>query len=109
MGIGQALSTDEGDVRTAHSIGIARDLESRIAGHDLADSRDLHMVAELERELSGHPTMLIARWLAHDEDAAYELDPLLGNMCLQQLLSGHEARGHVGNVSVLGGHRQAIW
>src|SRR5256884_496828 len=97
-------ATDVWRFPVANGVGVARQLESCLGADDLARSRRLHVLRQQKCELHGHAPMAITGGLAHDEDAADELDVLIGDARLEQLLGGHEGRCHATNVDAVSRH-----
>jgi hypothetical protein len=65
------------------------------------------VLAQPERDVGRNVPVTADRGLVDDETTPHQLGPLIRDTRMQQLIRRHEL-GHFGNVSVLGGHRQAI-
>src|SRR4029077_11949220 len=81
-------------------------LESRTPCHDSAEVLGVDVHQQRTREAHRDLTMPETRRLPHHPHTTDELG-VLRDVWLEQFVGGHE-RCHGGNVSVLGGHRQAI-
>src|SRR5439155_4241612 len=103
-----SVFTHEGDVGPTHRIGIAAQREAHVSDKDRARTGQVAVLVQPEREVCRNVPVPTAWRLVDDETTAHQLGALVRDIRVQQLFSRHEL-GHVGNVSVLGGHRQAIY